>query len=75
MPPGPWGLPFIGVGLKVNNDAPHLTFTEWNKRYGDLISFTMFGFKLVVISSDTIMKEAFLNRQDHFSGKYIICAC
>ncbi len=71
MPPGPWGLPFIGVGLRVNDAAPHLTFTEWNQKYGDVISFTMFGQKVVVMGSDTALREAFVNKQDKFSGKSI----
>ena len=68
MPPGPWGLPFIGVGLKVNDAALHLTFTEWNKQYGDVTSFTLFGMRMVVLSSDTAVKEAFVTKQDQFSG-------
>ncbi len=68
MPPGPWGLPFIGVGLKVNDAAPHHTFTEWNKQYGDVISFTLFGMKTVILSSDAAVKEAFVTKQDQFSG-------
>ncbi len=72
MPPGPWGLPFIGVGLKVNADAPHLTFTEWNKKYGDIASFTIFGTKFVTIRSDTALREAFVNKQDQISGKFTI---
>ena len=71
MPPGPWGLPVIGVWLKVNHNTPHLTYTEWNQKYGDITSFTMFGMKTVVISSDKTIREAFITKQDKFSGKVI----
>ena len=43
MPPGPWGFPFLGVGHKLNKNAPHFTYTEWNRKYGDIISLTLFG--------------------------------
>ena len=43
MPPGPWSLPFLGVAYKLNKDAPHFTYTEWNEKYGDITSFTLFG--------------------------------
>ena len=69
MPPGPWGLPLIGIGLQVNYEGPHLTFTKWNQKYGDVISFTLYGMKVVVISSDTALRQAFITKQDHFSGK------
>ena len=70
MPPGPWGLlPYIGVGLQVNKAAPHLTFTKWNKQYGDVISFTLYGMRVVVISSDMALREAFITKHEHFSGK------
>ncbi len=47
MPPGPWGaFPLLGVGMKIDQNAAHLTYTEWAKKYGDVISFTLFGMSL-----------------------------
>ncbi len=45
MPPGtgPWSLPFLGVAYNLNQTRPYFTYTEWNKKYGDIISFTFFG--------------------------------
>ncbi len=43
MPPGPWSVPYLGVLCRVNQDAPQLTFTEWSKRYGPIMSFTFYG--------------------------------
>ena len=69
MPPGPWSLPLLGVLRKLDKVSPHLTYTEWNRKYGDIISFTLFGTqKVVVISSDITIREAFINKQDLFSG-------
>ncbi len=43
MPPGPWSFPFLGVAYKLDKNTPHFTYTEWNRKYGDIISFTLFG--------------------------------
>ncbi len=51
MPPGPWSLPFLGVAYKLNPKASHLTYTEWNKKYGDVISFTLFGKDQLLINN------------------------
>ncbi len=70
IPPGPWSFPLLGVSVTtLNRDAPHLQYTDWNRKYGDIISFTMYGTtKAVVISSETILREAFYTRQDQFAG-------
>ncbi len=70
MPPGPWSiLPFLGVFYKIDSDRPHLTFTEFNRKYGDVMSFTLFGTqRAVVVSSDDAIRDVLINKQDQFSG-------
>ncbi len=72
LPPGPWSLfPFLGVFYKIDSERPHLTYTEWNQKYGDVMSFTLFGTqRAVVVSSEEAIREVLINKQDHFSGKY-----
>ena len=74
MPPGPWSfIPLLGVSGKVNKEACHLTYTEWNRKYGDVISFTLYGGqRTVILSSDTAMREAFITKQEVTSGKYFL---
>ncbi len=70
MPPGPWGIPFIGVAYKISPDQPHQTYTEWAHKYGDIISFTLFGTqKAVVVSSEQAIRDVLVNQQDQFSGQ------
>ena len=70
MPPGPWGMPFLGVFHKISPDRPHQTYTEWAKKYGDVMSFTLFGTqKAVVVSSEQAIREVLVNKEDQFSGK------
>ena len=69
MPPGPWGPPLLGVSMSLNRSTPHLTYTERSKKYGEVISFTLFGTtRAVVISSESALREDYIDKQDHFSG-------
>ena len=34
--PGPKPVPFFGNFFQVNKNAPHLTFMEWQKCYGNV---------------------------------------
>ncbi len=68
LPPGPWSIfPFLGVVYKINQERPHLTYTEWVKKYGDILSFTVIGTqRAVVVSSEEAIRD--LLKQDQFSG-------
>ena len=69
MPPGPWGIPFLGVFYKISPDGPHLTYAEWAKKYGDVMSFTLFGTqRAVVVNSEEAIRDVLVNKQDQFSG-------
>ncbi|EGO24642.1 hypothetical protein SERLADRAFT_408541 [Serpula lacrymans var. lacrymans S7.9] len=50
-PPGPKPLPFIGNIFDVPTDKPWLTFVNWKAKYGDLMSFTIFRRRMVIINS------------------------
>ena len=70
MPPGPWSIPLLGVAHRIDKDAPHKTYTDWSKKYGDIMSMTLFGTqKVVVVSSEQAIREVLINRTDDFSGK------
>ncbi len=70
MPPGPWGMPFLGVFYRISRDRPHQTYTEWAQKYGDLMSFTMLGTqRAVVVSSEQAIRDVLVHKQDQFSGE------
>ncbi len=69
MPPGPWSFPFLGLAYQIDQDAPHLTYARWVKKYGDIMSMTLFGTqRVVVVSSEETIREVLVKKQDHFSG-------
>ncbi len=72
MPPGPWSIPLLGVAHRIDKDAPHKTYTQWSKEYGDVISMTLFGRqRVVVVSSEEAIREVLVTKSDYFSGKVI----
>ena len=37
MPPGPWGIPFLGSVLRVPVSMPWFQFTKWKNEYGERV--------------------------------------
>ncbi|KAK0434405.1 cytochrome P450 [Desarmillaria tabescens] len=51
FPPGPRGLPLIGNLLDMPSEKEWLTFAKWGEKYGDIVSVSILGRRLVVINS------------------------
>ncbi len=68
LPPGPYGLPFVGYLPQLALQAyltgldPHELLTKLSKEYGKIYSFDLMGVTVAVISDHKILKEAFQNR-------------
>ena len=50
LPPGPTGLPFVGVVNKLDPLQVRQTLQQWKDQYGDIYSFTLPGQQIVVVS-------------------------
>ncbi|KAJ3486701.1 hypothetical protein NLI96_g4059 [Meripilus lineatus] len=69
LPPGPPSDPLIGhlrLMTKPHNDA---TFTEWHKRYGDLIHLNVFGKNLLFINSAKVAIDLLDKRSIIYSDR------
>lgn len=80
-PPGPGGLPLIGQAFNLDTDQMHIQFMEWQKRFGDLFMFKVFGKHYLVVSHPDILRNMFVtcehanrlnDRPASFMGKYVI---
>ncbi|XP_047510648.1 cytochrome P450 18a1-like [Pieris napi] len=63
LPPGPYGLPFIGCLPWLYRGSPHSWYLAWAKRYGNIFSLRLGNSLVVCISSANILRDVF-NKSD-----------
>ncbi|KAF8905477.1 cytochrome P450 [Gymnopilus junonius] len=51
LPPGPKGYPVIGNVYDIPHGFAWLTYAEWKKSYGDVMSITVFGRTTIILNS------------------------
>src|SRR5579863_1661613 len=56
MPPGPKGLPILGMALEVRKD-PLGTLQRLAREYGDLVGFTAMGMRRVLVSRPEYIQQ------------------
>ncbi|ESN97253.1 hypothetical protein HELRODRAFT_102182 [Helobdella robusta] len=67
--PGPKRWPFIGSALEMNKQRPFETFVKWANEYGEICLVTLFGKKILLLSSTETFEEALITRGKDFSGR------
>lgn len=65
LPPGPWGLPVVGVLPFLG--VRHKTFLQLQQLYGALFSARLGNQLTVVLSDYKLIREAF--RREEFTGR------
>ncbi|GAB6027679.1 Cytochrome P450 2 sub R member 1 [Chamberlinius hualienensis] len=68
LPPGPWGLPFIGYLPWTSHEA-YTTFVELGKKYGGLFSVTLGGDTMVILNDWPTIKATLVDNSKLFSGR------
>ncbi|KZV73911.1 cytochrome P450 [Peniophora sp. CONT] len=68
-PPGPHGWPIIGNALNLPSSKYWLTYDRWAKKYGDVIQFTSFGERTVILSSAKAVHDLFELRGNIYSDR------
>lgn len=66
LPPGPWGLPFVGY-LPFIDSLPEVTFNKLALKYGPVFGLQIGSRYCVVLNDYDIVKEAY--QKDVFSGR------
>ncbi|KNZ78768.1 O-methylsterigmatocystin oxidoreductase [Termitomyces sp. J132] len=68
-PPGPKGFPIIGNLLDIPTSFQWNTYTEWAKKYGDLIHINVLGVHLIIINSEDIANELIEKRSSNYNDR------
>ena len=68
LPPGPSGLPILGV-IPLMGKRPYLTIQKWWGMYGDVYSMYMGSRLVIVLNGIEIMKECLVKQGDKFSAR------
>ncbi|KAF7365150.1 O-methylsterigmatocystin oxidoreductase [Mycena venus] len=72
FPPGPSPQLLGGNFRDLPTKQPWLTYTEWGRRYGDLVHATAFGEHIVVVNSVKTAVELFEKRSHTYSNRPVI---
>lgn len=67
LPPGPFGLPFLGYLPWIDSRAPYQTFARLSRRYGRIYSLKLGNMLAVFISDPELIRQAF--NREVFSGR------
>merc|ERR1719186_2231508 len=70
LPPGPWGLPFIGNAHQLGK-TPHLDHCELAKRYGEIHYISLLGQPYIVLNSIEIMEKCNFGSSNDFNHRPI----
>ncbi|XP_076811822.1 cytochrome P450 2J4-like [Clavelina lepadiformis] len=68
FPPGPRGLPIIGVLPWMGGDPQKVLF-DWGQKYGPVMSVRLAGLDVVFLNTYDAMNTAFVKQGDNFSGR------
>ncbi|KAG8183295.1 hypothetical protein JTE90_025995 [Oedothorax gibbosus] len=68
LPPGPWGLPFVGY-YPFLTSQPNMDFAKLSKKYGQVFSFRSGGALFVILNGSKNIRGALVERAEEFIGK------
>ncbi|KAI0061753.1 cytochrome P450 [Artomyces pyxidatus] len=71
-PPGPRGLSIIGNLFDAPRERPWLTYAEWAKKYGDILSLKVAGQVVVVVQSTRAIRDLLDNRRATYSDRPVV---
>uniref|UniRef100_A0A914W0P9 Cytochrome P450 n=1 Tax=Plectus sambesii TaxID=2011161 RepID=A0A914W0P9_9BILA len=70
LPPSPYGkIPLLGHLWRLNATKPFATIDAWSQQLGDVFSIYFGTDRVIVLSRNRVLKEAFLQQAANFSGR------
>ncbi|KAJ3560510.1 hypothetical protein NP233_g10793 [Leucocoprinus birnbaumii] len=71
-PPGPKPWPLLGNLLDMPSAKEWHVFTDWGTKWGDLVSVTVFGQKMVIVNSVEVATELLEKRGSIYSDRPVM---
>ncbi|KAF9044365.1 cytochrome P450 [Panaeolus papilionaceus] len=68
-PPGPRGYPLIGSLFDVPTEQPWLGYSNWGKKYGDMIFYSALGTNFLVLNSLKRTDDLLNDRSHNYSDR------
>ncbi|KAI0041820.1 cytochrome P450 [Auriscalpium vulgare] len=72
LPPGPKGYPVIGSLLDFPTSQPWLTFAEWSKLWGPVMSVNVMGQLFVIVDEPDVAVELFDRRGSTYADRPVM---
>ncbi|KAM6501984.1 Cytochrome P450 [Amanita muscaria] len=69
LPPGPKGLPFLGLIRGVPHDYAWLTYSKWAKQFGPVVYLKTYGQPLMILNSYKTANALLEKRSAIYSGR------
>ncbi|XP_035217511.1 cytochrome P450 2B1-like [Stegodyphus dumicola] len=70
LPPGPRGMPVLGLYPLLKGEKSYLQLDEYRKTYGDIFSFRLAGQLYINLGSTKIIREVHITKAEYFAARY-----
>ncbi|KAF9447305.1 putative CyP450 monooxygenase [Macrolepiota fuliginosa MF-IS2] len=69
LPPGPKPLPLVGNLFDYPHDSPWLTYRDWCKEYGEIVSISILGQQTIILDSVDAITDLMGKRSAIYSDR------